>query len=455
MEIKKNDIYEVVIEDIGSTGEGIGKIDGYTLFVKDATIGDTVMAKVMKTKKNYGYGRLMEIVKPSPYRVTPRCENAKACGGCQIQHLSYEEQLKFKENKVKNLLERVGHVSDYVMHPILGMDEPYHYRNKAQFPVGLSKDGEIVTGFYAGRTHAIIDTAHCYIQDPKNEIIMKLVKTWMQENHVKPYNEEKHQGLVRHVFTRIGKHTGEIMVCLVINGQKIPNEQSFIEMLKDVEGMTSICLNVNTKKTNVILGSQMIYLWGEKYIVDKIGDVSYEISPLSFYQVNPSQTEVLYGKALEYAGLTGNEVVWDLYCGIGTISLFLAQKAKQVYGVEIVPEAIEDAKRNAARNHIDNAQFFVGKAEEVLPEEYEKNQIKADVIVVDPPRKGCDESLLACMVEMAPEKIVYVSCDPATLARDAGYLEQHGYKVKDVQCVDQFGHSVHVETVVLIMRQKM
>ena len=448
--IKKNDIYTIEIEDLSTDGSGIGKIDGYTLFVKDALIGDTAEVKVIKTKKNYGYGRLMRIITPSPDRVEAPCPHARSCGGCQIQHLSYERQLAFKENKVRNLLSRVGHVEDYVMHPIIGMEKPYYYRNKAQFPVGLGKDGQIVTGFYAGHSHVIVDSAHCCIQAPVNEQLLAIVKQWMTERDIAPYDETTHKGLVRHILTRVGFKTKEIMVCLIINGTKLPHRESLVEALREIPGMTSISYNINQEKTNVILGSKVVILWGQDYITDYIGDVRYQISPLSFYQVNPVQTERLYGTALEYAGLTGNETVWDLYCGIGTISLFLAQKAKKVYGVEIVPPAIEDARRNAALNGMENVEFFVGKAEEVLPREYEKNQVYADVIVVDPPRKGCDSVCLDTIVRMQPKRVVYVSCDSATLARDVKYLNERGYAVERVRCCDMFGMSGHVETVVLL-----
>jgi len=452
MEIKKNDIYTMMIEDLGSEGEGIGKVDGFTLFVKDALIGDEIEVKVIKVKKNYGYGRLLRIIKPSPCRTEPRCPHARACGGCQIQHLRYDDQLKYKQNKVASLLARVGKVRDYEMLPIIGMEEPFYYRNKAQFPVGKNKNGEIVTGFYAGHTHSIIDTEHCYIQHPLNEQLVRCVKQWMNENHIEPYDEMTGRGLVRHILTRIGFETKEVMVCLVINGRKLPKQERLVEILKNIPGMTSISININQEKTNVILGHKVVTLWGRDYIEDYIGDVRFRISPLSFYQVNPVQTRKLYGKALEFAGLTGSETVWDLYCGIGTISLFLAKNARKVYGVEIVPQAISDARKNAEINHIENATFFVGKSEEILPQMYEKTKERADVIVVDPPRKGCDESLLDCITKMQTDRIVYVSCDPATLARDLKYLEENGYKVRKVQCVDMFGNSVHVETIALLQR---
>ena len=452
MELKKNEVYTMTIDDLGSEGEGIGKIDGFTLFVKDAVIGDEIEVKVIKLKKNYGYGRLMKIIKPSEFRTEPVCPNARACGGCQLQHLKYEKQLEYKQNKVENLLSRVGKITDYEMAPIIGMETPYFYRNKAQFPVGKNKEGKIVTGFYAGRTHSIIDTEKCYIQHPLNEKLIHLVKLWMEENRVEPYDEATGKGLVRHILTRIGYVTKQVMVCLVINGDKIPAADDLIKRLTAVDNMTSISLNINRAQTNVILGDKVKTLWGQDYIEDYIGDIKYQISPLSFYQVNPVQTKILYGKALEFAGLTGNETVWDMYCGIGTISLFLAQKAKMVYGVEIVPQAIDDARRNAALNHINNAEFFVGKAEEVVPKAYAERGLRADVVVVDPPRKGCDAALLDCMAQMAPEKIVYVSCDPATLARDLRILEDKGYKTKKVQCVDMFGQGGHVETVCLLSK---
>lgn len=455
MEYRKNDLVTLKIEDCGIDGEGIGKADGFTVFVKDAVIGDTVTAKIIKAKKNYGYGRLMEVQKPSPYRVEPKCAFARQCGGCQLQALSYEQQLVFKENKVRGHLERIGGFNDIPMEPIIGMDELYHYRNKAQFPVGRNKEGKIITGFYAGRTHTIIENRDCALGVPVNKEILDKVISYMEENHVEPYEETTGKGLVRHVLIRYGFFTGEVMVCLIVNGKKLPREERLVKSLTEIPGMKSITLNVNTKRNNVILGETLRLLWGQMYITDKIGEISYQISPLSFYQVNPYQTQKLYVKALEYAGLTGEETVWDLYCGIGTISLFLAQKAKFVRGVEIVPQAIEDARRNATANGIKNAEFFVGKAEEVLPQEYEKNGVYADVIVVDPPRKGCDEKLLDTILKMQPKKVVYVSCDSATLARDLKYLCKEGYQLENVCPVDQFGMTVHVETCVLLQRQTM
>ena len=454
MEFRKNDLVTLEIEDCGIDGEGIGKADGFTVFVKDAVIGDTVTAKIIKAKKNYGYGRLMEVLKPSPYRVEPKCEFARQCGGCQLQALSYDQQLVFKTNKVKGHLERIGGFTDIPMEPIIGMDELFHYRNKAQFPVGRNKEGKIVTGFYAGRTHNIIENRDCALGVAENKEVLDRVIAHMEKYGIEPYNEATGKGLVRHVLIRYGYFTKEVMVCLILNGNKIPKEEQLVKSLCEIPGMTSITINVNKKHSNVILGEEIRLLWGQEYITDRIGDISYQISPLSFYQVNPMQTQKLYAKALEYADLHGQETVWDLYCGIGTISLFLAQKAKFVRGVEIVPAAIENAKENAKLNGLENTEFFVGKAEEVLPREYKKNGVYADVIVVDPPRKGCDETLLETMVEMNPERIVYVSCDSATLARDLKYLCERGYELRKVCPVDQFGMTVHVETVVLLSHKK-
>lgn len=454
MEFKKNDLVTVKIEDMGHDGEGIGKAEGYTLFIKDTVIGDVVEAKIMKMKKNYGYARLVRVLEASKDRTEPKCSVARACGGCQLQFLTYEKQLEFKKNKVVGNLERIGGFSDIPVEKVIGMENPWRYRNKAQFPVGKDKEGNLITGFYAGRTHSIIPNTNCYLGVEVNEEILNAVLDYMRENHVEPYDEVTGKGLVRHILIRYGFKTKEIMVCIIINGRKIPNAAGLVEKLKDISGMTSITLNVNTKRNNVILGNEILPLWGKDYITDYIGEVKYQISPLSFYQVNPVQTEKLYGTALKYAGLTGKETVWDLYCGIGTISLFLAQKAKKVYGVEIVPAAIEDARKNAEINGIENAEFFVGKAEEVLPAKYKEDGVYADVIVVDPPRKGCDGALIETMLSMKPERIVYVSCDSATLARDLKVLCEKEYQVEKVAVCDMFPGSVHVETVVMLSHKK-
>lgn len=461
---QKNDRVTVTIEDVGVDGEGIGKVDGFTLFIKDAVIGDVVEAKIMKAKKNYAYARLEKVITPSPFRVEPLCEFARVCGGCQIQAVDYAEQLRFKERKVFHDLVRIGcfdkEYIESVMEPIVGMEKPFYYRNKAQYPVGTNKEGKLVAGFYAGRTHSIIANTDCKLGVTANQKILETVLQFMEDNHIPAYDETMHKGLVRHVLIRCGFTTKEVMVCLVINGKSFPKTKELVDVLRALSledenntwKITSICTSSNTKDTNVIMGDNFDVLYGNGYITDYIGDVAFRISPLSFYQVNPVQTKKLYELALEYANLSGGETVWDLYCGIGTISLFLAKAAGMVYGVEIIPQAIDNAKENAKLNNISNAKFYVGKAEEVLPEKYEKEQIKADVIVVDPPRKGCDEKCLNTMVKMKPERIVYVSCDPATLARDLKYLCENGYELKRVRAVDQFPHSVHVESCVQLVK---
>ena len=532
--MKKNDLFQLEITDMGVDGEGIGHYEGMTFFVKDALIGDVICARATKLKKNYGYARVEDVITPSTFRIEPKCPHHKRCGGCQIQALSYEKQLEFKQEKVRANLIRIGGFSseeiDAKMLPIVGMEEPFRYRNKAQFPVGTDKEGNIITGFYAARTHSIIPVEDCVLGVSENASILTTVKDWMKANGITAYDEVSQKGLIRHVLIRFGFTTKEIMVCLIINGKKLPAQEDLVERLAKIDGMTSISMNINMENTNVILGDTTKCIWGQPYITDYIhlrttGEVSiqlhrselgreeariyttnssvplnfqdeintenmsesgrlmkedgqqkllefaltdtavaYRISPQSFYQVNPVQTEKLYSTALDYAGLTGQEYVWDLYCGIGTISLFLAQKAKQVYGVEIVPQAIEDAKNNAKLNGITNAEFFVGKAEEVLPEFYERLQkednadknamLTPDVIVVDPPRKGCDQACLDTMLKMKPQRIVYVSCDSATLARDLRILCDGGYELQKVRNFDQFAHTGHTETVVLLGNQK-
>ena len=460
LNLKKNQEVSLTIEDFTKEGEGLGKYQGFPLFVKDTVIGDEVKVSITKLKKNYGYARLVEIIKPSEDRVAPLCPVARQCGGCKLQQISYDKQLHFKKGLVEGCLTRIGGFEkediEQKMEPVYGMEEPWHYRNKAQFPVGYDKEGNLVAGFYAGRTHSIVANTDCAIQAKVTHPIVEKVLAYMRENKISAYDEKNHSGLIRHILTRVGFTTGEIMVCLIVNGtaKQLKNINKLVDKLKEIEGMTSIIVNTNTDKTNKILGLHCETVWGQDYIEDYIGDIKYQIGPLSFYQVNPQQTKVLYSKALEYADLKGQELVWDLYCGIGTISLFLAQKAKQVYGVEIIKEAIDDARRNAALNHMDNVEFFVGKAEEIVPAQYEKTGIHPDVIVVDPPRKGCDATLLNTMLDMAPERIVYVSCDPATLARDLKILCAEKYTLEKVAVVDQFSHSVHVETVVLLSHKK-
>lgn len=463
MEYKKNQIVTVAIEDMGNDGEGIGKVDGFSLFVKDAVIGDKVEARITKVKKSYAYARLEKLLVPSPFRVKPKCAVHRQCGGCQIQALSYEKQLEFKQKKVRGNLIRIGGfpemLIDAIMEPIVGMEKPYRYRNKAQFPIGYDRENNLTTGFYAGRTHNIISNTDCVLGISENKEILETILYYMKEKNIAAYDEVSGQGLVRHVLIRKGFSSKELMVCIIINAKNLKDRKNqafweeLVEALSQISNMTSVSINYNREKTNVILGQEGKVLWGKPYITDTIGSVTFRISPLSFYQVNPVQTEKLYGLALEYAKLKGTETVWDLYCGIGTISLFLAGKARQVYGVEVVPQAILDARENARLNGIKNAEFYVGKAEEVLPEKYGKEGIYADVIVVDPPRKGCDEKCLETMLKMCPEKIVYVSCDSATLARDLKVLCEGGYELKKVRGVDMFPGTGHCEVCVEICRK--
>lgn len=465
--MKKNDVFPLTIEDMAVGGQGIGHEGGMTFFVSGAVLGDQVLARATKLKKSYGYARLEEILAPSDYRVPEACPIARRCGGCQLQALSYDRQKRWKEERVKGDLVRIGAFDpDYIegiTEPILGMEDPFRYRNKAQFPLGEDKEGRMISGFYAARSHRIVPVADCLLGAAENQEILTIIKDYMRRCGVKPYHEADGLGLIRHVLIRKAFATGQIMVCLVINGRTLPRQQDLIRELRRIEGMTSISLNINCRKTNVIMGDETCCIWGEDRILDYIGEVSFAISPRSFYQVNPYQTKRLYEKALSYADLKGDECVWDLYCGIGTISLFLAGKAGQVFGVEVIPEAIEDARANARRNGIGNAHFFVGRAEEVLPDFYE-GKIKLDggpaerearhpdVIVVDPPRKGCDELCLQTMLKMRPNRIVYVSCDPATLARDLRVLADGGYALRGVCPVDQFPMTTHVETVVWMSR---
>ncbi len=458
--MKKNDNVTLKIEDYTKEGLGIGHAEGFALFVKDTVIGDVAEVRVMKMKKTYGYARLMRILTPSPDRVEASCPLARPCGGCQLQEMSAEAQLRFKEQEVKNDLQRIGGFADPPMEPILP-GPLIRYRNKAQYPIGRDKEGKAIAGFYAGRTHAIVACQDCLLGAGINETILEIVLSHMGKYAIDPYDEKTGTGLVRHVMTRVSRELlgtdgiqsgskGQIMVCIVINGDDLPASGELTKALRKIPGMTGISLNINRTRGNVILGQEIRTIWGSDYIEDTIGGIRFRISPLSFYQVNPVQTEKLYGKVLEYAALTGRESVWDLYCGIGTISLFLAGSAKRVCGVEVVPEAIRDARENAALNGITNTEFIVGKAEEILPERYREEGISADVIVLDPPRKGCARAVLDTLLLIRPSRIVYVSCDPATLARDLKILCGGGYELEKVCPVDMFGNSVHVETVALL-----
>ena len=444
--VQKNEYIDVLFEDLTHDGAGVAKVEGYPLFVPDGLPGEKAKIKVIKVNKGYGFGRLMEITEASPYRVEPECPIYKECGGCQLQHMSYEGQLKAKEKQVSDVLQRIGKLENVKVHPVLGMENPWRYRNKAQVPIG-EHEGGLIGGFYQQRSHQIVDMKACIIQQEKNDEVVKKVKEICNINGVRAYDEQKHKGELRHIMTRYGLKSGEVMVVLVTRTNELTGKKKIIEeIVKRIPGVKSIVQNINSKKTNVIFGEETRVLWGEEVIYDSIGDIKFAISARSFYQVNPEQTKVLYDKALEYADLTGEENVIDAYCGIGTISLFLAQKARKVYGVEIVPEAIEDAKKNAELNGISNVEFAVGEAETVIPEWYE-NGVVADVLVVDPPRKGCDDKLLQTIINMKPKKVVYVSCNPATLARDLRILKDGGYQTVEVQPVDMFPQTMHVECV--------
>ena len=452
--LSKDKMYVVDIVDIGQGEVGIGKFEGFTVFVDGGLVKDKIKVKITKSKKNYAVGDIVEIIEPSPYRVERKCsKELKDCGGCQIQELDYQEQLNIKTNEVKQVISRIGKLEDVVVHPALGMEEPFRYRNKAQFPI-QKVDGSPVIGFYKKKSHDIIPTDQCIIQHDVNDKIIKIIKTYIRAYKVSVYDEKTHTGVLRHLVTKVGFTSKEVMVVLVANGRKLPYLNELASVLKEnIPGFKTLVVNVNREKTNVILGNENRVIYGDGKINDNIGDLVFEISPLSFFQVNPVQTEVLYNKALEYAALGENDTVFDIYCGIGTISLFLAQRAKKVYGIEIVEEAIKDAKRNAEINNLDNVEFYVGKAEDVVPKMYKQGK-RANVVVVDPPRKGCDEKVLDTIVSMQPDRVVYVSCNPSTLARDLAYLNEKGYKSLEVQPVDMFPHSVHIENVALIVKDK-
>ena len=456
--IEKNKEYILDIVSQGYEGEGIAKInDTFPIFIEGALKGERVNVRIVKSKKNFAYGKLLEVIEPSLERCEAKCSIHKRCGGCKLQHSTYKEQLNFKFERVKDCITKIGKLDESIVQFPLGMDEPWRYRNKVQLPIGMV-NGELKIGFFAPRSHEIIDMETCLIQDEIADKVVGITRSWIKKNNIKPYNSDgkyDETGILRHIMIRRGFTTNEVMVVLVTNGSKLPNKDEFIRLItENIPGIKSIVQNINSKPTNVILGQECITLWGESTISDYIGEFKFNISPLSFFQVNPVQTEVLYNKALEYAGLTGDETVFDAYCGTGTITLFLSQKAKKVYGVEIIPQAIENANINAKENNVNNVEFFVGESEVVIPDLINKG-IKADVVVVDPPRKGCDVKLLNAITNIDAKKIVYVSCDPSTLARDLAILEGNGYKTVRVQPVDMFPHTAHIETCVLLQRRTM
>ena len=453
--VEKNKEYIFDIISQGYEGEGIAKIDNkYPIFIEGALKGEKVKVRIVKVNKNFAYGKLMEVLEASEERVNPPCAIYKRCGGCKLQHASYKAQLDFKWDRVKDCVSKIGKLDPSIVKYPLGMENPWRYRNKVQLPIGLI-NGEVKIGFFAPRSHDIIDMESCLIQDEIGDKVVKLTREWIEKFNIRPYNvdgEYDEKGIVRHIMIRRGFTTNEVMVVLVTNGEKLPHKEEFVDlMVKNIPGIKSVIQNINSKKTNVILGLESKTLWGEDTISDYIGDFRFNISPLSFFQVNPIQTEVLYGKALEYANLTGNEEVFDAYCGTGTITLFLSQKAKKVYGVEIIPQAIDNAWINAKENKVENVEFFVGESEVVIPDLINKG-VKADVVVVDPPRKGCDKKLLDAITNIDAKKIVYVSCDPSTLGRDLKVLEENGYKTLEVQPVDMFPNTSHVENVAKLIK---
>jgi 23S rRNA (uracil1939-C5)-methyltransferase len=448
----ENEEYVVDIVDIGQGGVGVGKYNGFTVFVEGGLIQDKIKVKINKSKKNYAVGDIVEIIEESPFRVARVCsEDLKDCGGCQIQELDYSKQLELKKNEVKQAVERIGKLENVNIKDTLGMSNPFRYRNKAQFPI-QNIDGLPAVGFYKKKSHNIIATDKCVIQHEVNDKIVKIIKTYIRAYKISLYNEKTHKGIIRHLVTKVGFSTNEVMIILVINGRDLPYLGELCSVLQEnIPGFKTLVLNVNKKDTNVVLGKENIVVYGDGKISDTIGELEFNISPLSFYQVNPVQTVVLYNKALEYADLDKDDIVYDIYCGIGTISLFLAKHAKKVYGIEIVEEAIRDAKINAENNNVYNTEFYTGKAEEVVPRLYKEGKT-ANVVVVDPPRKGCDQIVLDTIVKMNPEKVVYVSCNPSTLARDLAYLNEHGYECREIQPVDMFPHSTHVESVAKLTR---
>ncbi|WP_457983311.1 23S rRNA (uracil(1939)-C(5))-methyltransferase RlmD [Bacillus paralicheniformis] len=452
--VQKNEYYNVVFEDLTHEGAGVAKVDGFPIFVPNALPDEKAQIKVTRVKKGFAFGRLINLEEESRFRTDAPCPIYKQCGGCQLQHINYEGQLLYKQKQVKDVLERIGKLdlSRITVHPTLGMEDPWNYRNKAQVPVG-EREGGLIAGFYQQRSHEIIDMNECMIQQSENDRVVQAIKEICGKYGIKAYNEERHKGWLRHIMVRYGAVTGEMMVVFITRTNDFPHKAKIVEEITAAfPHVKSIVQNINPKKTNVIFGDETTVIWGEEYIYDTIGGIKFAISARSFYQVNPQQTKVLYDKALEYAELNGEETVIDAYCGIGTISLFLAKQAKKVYGVEIVPEAIEDAKRNAELNGIENAEFEVGEAEVVIPKWYEEG-IKADTLVVDPPRKGCDEALLRTILEMKPKRVVYVSCNPGTLARDLRVLEDGGYETLEVQPVDMFPHTSHVECVAVLFKK--
>jgi len=449
--VKKNKIYDIAIDDIVSDGQGVGRVNGFAVFVHGALPGDKALVKIDKVSKKYAFGHVIDIIEPSPHRVDPLCSVADHCGGCHMQALDYKAQLAYKTRHVREALKRIGGLEGVPVLDAIGMDEPWRYRNKAQFPVGISGKN-IAMGFFVVGTHDIVDIDICPIQHTAADSVIRVFKDYIKRYGVSVYDEKSGKGLLRHVLVRVGFNSGQVMIVPVINGSDLPHQRELIAMLLEaVDGLTSVVLNINQQRTNIILGKECKTLYGSDRIIDRLGGLTFKISALSFYQVNPLQTEVLYNKAMEYAELDGTQNVLDAYCGIGTISLIAAKRAKKVYGIEEVPQAIEDARENAQINGITNAEFICGKAEDTISRFVEEG-VHIDVIIMDPPRKGCDPAFLEAAVQLFPQRMVYVSCNPATLARDLRYLYERGYEIVEVQPVDIFPHTTHVECVTLMSR---
>lgn len=448
VELSKNDKIELTIDALTSEGSGVGRYNGLTVFVRGTVPQDKIIAHIIKRSKNYAIGIIDKILQPSPERIESDCPYSKKCGGCSFRHMTYDEELEYKKSRVQDALNRIGHL-DIKVDEIIGADDLSHYRNKAQYPVDIS-DGEMFAGFYAYKSHRIIPCADCKLQPAEFEKGLEAFAKWIESENITSYNEQTGKGLLRHIYFRKGFATGEVMACAVINGNSIPNGELLVSLLREkVDGLTSVAVNINKEKTNVILGKETSIIWGEKYIRDSLLGKDFLISPNSFYQVNHNQCEKLYAKAKDFAGLIGTETVLDLYCGVGTIGLTMAENVKQLVGIEIIPQAIENAKENAKINHITNAQFICAdapKGAEIL----KKQGVNPDIIILDPPRKGCGKSLFDTIEQLSPKKIVYVSCDSATLARDLAILKEKGYEAKKVSAVDMFPRTPHVECVTLI-----
>lgn len=440
--------------DISHEGNGVIRVDGFTVFTDKGIIGDRVEAEITELRKNFGKAETLNIVEKSDKRIESKCPVSDKCGGCQLQSMKYEEQLKFKKDKIKNDIERIGKLEDIVIHDVIGSEEPYRYRNNVQIPVGYV-NGEVAIGHYEKGSHRVVDTDVCIIQEEIADKVVKIIREYMVENNIRTYNRRANDGIVRHIIVRTARETKDTMVIIVTKGGTLPIRKEFIERLTSgIPEIKSIIHNVNNERTNVVMGHKTNVIYGEDKIVDKIGDIEFKISAESFFQVNTNQAKVMYDKVLEYADLKGDETVIDLYSGIGSISLHLAKEAGMVYGVEISKEAVADAKENAELNGIENVGFFEGRAEELLPQLKEQG-MKADLLVVDPPRRGCYQELLDTIIDMKPEKFIYVSCNPATLARDLNYLTENDFKVIEIQPVDMFSQTTHVECIALLQREIM